>query len=494
MEQLTYAVLETMGYEGFVLKTAPERILQFGEGNFLRGFADYFIDVLNERCGLNAKVVLLNPTHRGKPERFNAQEGLYTVYLRGMENGVAQSKRRLVSSISRCLSPYTDFQGFLQTAQNPDMAFVLSNTTEAGIVYDQDCQLTDTPATAFPAKVTQWLYARFTHFDGAANVGVVFLPCELIDANGEALKACVLRYAQQWQLPEAFIQWVETANTFCSTLVDRIVTGYPSGEVTQLDAENGYIDRLATVGEPFANWVIEGPQWVGEALKLEGSGLPILVCDDQAPYKKRKVRILNGAHTSTVLAAYLMGYDIVRDCMADQTISAFLTQALEQEIMPVIDLPKEDLSHFASAVKDRFQNPYIDHKLLDISLNSVSKWRARVLPTILEYHAQFGTLPQRLVFSFAALLAFYAGQELSGNSLLAERQGVPYPIIDNMEVLQFFAQHSQRDDFVHAVASHGAFWGCDLTAIPDFEATVMTHWRTIATQGMATAMKAVVTD
>ncbi|WP_409969237.1 tagaturonate reductase [Bengtsoniella intestinalis] len=494
MEQLSYATLEIMDYQGYSLKTAPERILQFGEGNFLRGFADYFIDVLNERCDLNAKVVLVNPTHRGKAERFNAQEGLYTVYLRGMENGVAQSKRRMVSSVSRCLSPYADFEGFLQTAQNPDMAFVLSNTTEAGIVYDEVCQLTDAPATAFPAKVTQWLYARFTHFGGAADAGVVFLPCELIDANGEALKSCVLRYAKQWQLPQTFAQWIETANTFCSTLVDRIVTGYPSDEADQLDVENGYIDRLATVGEPFANWVIEGPQWVGEALKLEGSGLPILICDDQGPYKKRKVRILNGAHTSTALAAYLMGYDIVRDCMADQTISAFLTQALEQEIMPVIDLPKEDLAHFASAVKDRFQNPYIDHKLLDISLNSVSKWRARVLPTILEYHAQFGTLPERLVFSFAALLAFYTGKEISGNSLLGCRDGASYPIIDNMEVLQFFAQHSQDDGFIHAVASHEAFWGCDLTAIPDFEATVTAHWRTIATQGLAVAMKAVVAD
>lgn len=495
MEQVCYAVLEKIGYEGNTLKDAPERVLQFGEGNFLRGFVDYFVDVLNERCGLEAKVVLVNPTHRGKPERFQTQQGLYTLYLRGLENGVAQSNKRIISSVSRCISPYADFEGFMETAQNPDLQFVVSNTTEAGIVYDAACQLVDKPAIAFPAKVTQWLYARFTHFDGVAEKGMVFLPCELIDANGDALKACVLRYAQQWALSETFIQWVETCNTFCNTLVDRIVTGYPSEEADQLDAENGYIDRLAVVGEPFANWVIEGPQWVGEALKLEGSGLPILVCDDQAPYKKRKVRILNGAHTSTALAAYLIGYDIVRDCMADETISAFLTQALEQEIIPVIDLPKAELAQFASAVKDRFQNPYIDHKLLDISLNSVSKWKARVLPTILEYHGQFGTLPQRLVFSFAALLAFYTGSEIAGNSLLGCRNGANYAITDNMEVLQWFTSHSQLpcEVFVHAVASNETFWGCDLTVLPDFEATVVAQLQAIQIHGMASAMAAVVT-
>ncbi|MBD5459729.1 MAG: tagaturonate reductase, partial [Lachnospiraceae bacterium] len=400
MKQLSYQVLKESGYDGYVLENAPERVLQFGEGNFLRAFADYFIDVMNERTGFCSKVVLVRPvgTPPGRTsdaehhptgynpmgyntmglyseEIFREQEGLYTLYLRGLENGRAVCEKRIISCVSRCLNPGTDYASVLACADNPDLRFIICNTTEAGIVYDAACRFDEMPPASFPGKLTQFLYRRFQKFGTQKDKGFVILACELIDDNGRKLENCVLQYARQWSLSEDFIRWVSGENLFCSTLVDRIVTGFPHAEADRLHAENGYMDRLMVTGEIFASWVIEGPRSLKEELPFEQAHLPVLITDDHAPYKQRKVRILNGAHTCMAPGAYLAGQDIVRGCMEDPVIRAYMEKAIREEILPTLSLPEQELSSFARSVTERFQNPFIDHALLSICLNSTAKWR-----------------------------------------------------------------------------------------------------------------------
>ena len=317
MKTLNYETLNEIGYDGYLLKDAPERVLQFGEGNFLRAFVDYFIDMLNEKTGFNSKVVLCQPIAPGLADKINEQEGLYTLYLRGFQDGAKVNKKRIISCVSRCLNPYNDFEEVLKCAENPDLRYITCNTTEAGIAYDPSCRFTDVPASSYPGKLTQFLYRRFRTFGSEIGKGFVILSCELIDNNGKELEKCVLQYAAQWELGDDFMNWIREENLFCSTLVDRIVTGYPRSEADAINEENGYIDNLIDTGEIFGFWVIEGPESLKEELPFEKAGLPVLITDDHKPYKQRKVRILNGAHTSFVLGAYLAGQNIVRDCMND---------------------------------------------------------------------------------------------------------------------------------------------------------------------------------
>ena len=324
MKTLNYETLNEIGYDGYLLKDAPERVLQFGEGNFLRAFVDYFIDMLNEKTGFNSKVVLCQPIAPGLADKINEQEGLYTLYLRGFQDGAKVNKKRIISCVTRCLNPYNDFEEVLKCAENPDLRYITCNTTEAGIAYDPSCRFTDVPASSYPGKLTQFLYRRFQTFGSETGKGFVILSCELIDNNGKELEKCVLQYAAQWELGDDFMNWIREENLFCSTLVDRIVTGYPRSEADSINEENGYIDNLIDTGEIFGFWVIEGPKSLKEELPFEKAGLPVLITDDHKPYKQRKVRILNGAHTSFVLGAYLAGQDIVRDCMNDEVICGFM--------------------------------------------------------------------------------------------------------------------------------------------------------------------------
>lgn len=400
MKQLSYATLKEQNYDGYLLESAPERVLQFGEGNFLRAFVDYFIDVMNEKAGFNSKVVLCQPIAPGLADMINRQEGLYTLFLRGFQDGRKVNEKRVISCVSRCLNPYQDYEAVLACAANPELRFIVCNTTEAGIVYDPACQLSDVPAGSYPGKLTQFLYRRFRNFGSEKGKGFIILSCELIDNNGKELEKCVLRYAEQWQLGEEFIAWVKEENSFCSTLVDRIVTGYPRNEAAEICEELGYQDNLINTSEIFGFWVIEGPQSIKEEFPFEKAELPILVTNDHKPYKQRKVRILNGAHTSFVLGAYLAGQDIVRDCMHDDVICGYMNKTIYDEIIPTLDLPKEELLDFAAAVSERFQNPFIDHALMAISLNSTSKWSARVMPSLKEYIRRKGKLPSCITASF----------------------------------------------------------------------------------------------
>ncbi len=493
MALLNYEVLKQTGYDGYILENAPEKVMQFGEGNFLRAFVDYFFDVANEKADWNGKVVLVQPIAQGLTEYINNQQGLYTLYLRGSQNGEKVDEKRVISSVSRCLNPYTEWDKVLELAKSDDLEIIVSNTTEAGIVHDNESTFDQVPPTSFPAKLTRVLYERFT----AGKPGLVILSCELIDNNGKELQKCVNQYIDDWKLSEEFRKWVNEENTFCSTLVDRIVPGRirDPKEVERLNAANGYEDPLTDVGEVFGVWVIEGPDGLEDKLPFKRAGVNVMVVPDVTPYKKRKVRILNGAHTGFVLGAYLAGYDIVRDCMHDAAILNYMNKMLYDEVIPTLPLDKEDLKQFAAAVQDRFNNPFVNHELMSISLNSTSKWRARNMPTFLDYVDQTGKLPTCLTISFAAYIAFYSNdiQALTDKGLVCKRpNGDEYTVNDDRWVLEFYYAHKDdsEEDLVHAVMTNTDMWGQDLTKVPGFEAEVVRILKLIRKDGALAAYKA----
>jgi len=489
MEKLSYQQLENTGYAGYLLKDAPEKVLQFGEGGFLRAFVDYFFDLANERHAFNGKVALVQPIAQGLTDMINEQQGLYTLYLRGFQDGKTVNDKRVISCVSRCIDPYKHFEELLACAANPELRYIVSNTTEAGIVYDPACKFEDAPASSFPGKLTRFLYERFQK----GLKGMVILSCELIDNNGKELKRCVNQYIDQWNLGDDFRAWIDNENLFCSSLVDRIVTGYPRNEAEKLNAENGYLDNLIDTGEVFGAWVIEGPQWLAEELPFFKGDMPILLTDDHKPYKQRKVRILNGAHTTMVLGAYLAGQDIVRDCMKDTVISGYMDKALYAEIIPTLTLPEKELTDFAASVRERFANPFIDHQLLAISLNSVSKWRARCMPSLKAYMEKFNKAPACLSLGLASLIAFYKGDHMEGSALIGTRPaGNTYPIQDDAAVLKFFLDNKAltNEALVKAVLSNEAFWGEDLTQLAGLEAKVLAGLDAICEKGAYEAMKA----
>ena len=495
MEQLCYETLEKAGYTGYLLKNAPERVLQFGEGNFLRAFADYWFDMANEKAGWDGKCVLVQPIAQGLTQLINRQEGLYTLYLRGRQNGEKVDAKRVISSVSRCLNPYEkqDYDAMMDVAAGEALEYIVSNTTEAGIVYDPSCRLEDCPPASFPAKLTQVLLHRWR----AGRPGVVVLSCELIDNNGKELLRCVNQYIKQWGLEEGFARWVNGDCTFCSTLVDRIVPGRirDAAEAARLEDENGYRDALIDVGEVFGVWNIEGPEWLAEKLPFRAAGLNCPVVPDVTPYKKRKVRILNGAHTGFVPGAYLAGYDIVRDCMQDDVILGFMNRMLHEEVIPTLPLDRQDLEAFAAAVQDRFNNPFINHELMSITLNSTSKWRARNMPSLLEYAQTAGKLPPCLAMSFAAYIAFYSSdiQALTEQGLVCRRpKGNEYTVSDDRWVLEFYYSRRGVSDetLVHDVMTNEKMWGQDLTLVPGFEQAAAENLRRIRTEGARAAFAA----
>lgn len=497
MKLLNYQTLKESGYDGYILESAPEKVLQFGEGNFLRAFVNYWFDVSNEKAGWNGKCVLVQPIAPGLAKLINQQEGLYTLYLRGRENGEKVDRKRVISSVSRCLNPYeqADFDAMMAVAVSDDLEYVVSNTTEAGIVYDPACQLSDTPAASFPGKLTQVLYKRWQ----AGKSGLVILSCELIDNNGKELLKCVNQYVDQWKLEDGFKKYVNEDCTFCSTLVDRIVPGRVKdpAEVAKMEEANGYHDELIDVGEIFGVWNIEGPEWLEEKLPFKKAGVNCPVVPDVTPYKKRKVRILNGAHTGFVLGAYLAGFDIVRDCMQDDVVRGFMNKMLHEEVIPTLPLDKKDLESFASAVQDRFNNPFVDHELMSISLNSTSKWRARNMPSFLEYIEKTGKLPQCLTASFAMYIAFFSNdiQELNDKGLVCKRaKGNEYVCSDDRWALEFYYAHKgdSAEDLVHAVMTNQQMWGQDLTQVPGFEDAVAGCLKKIRSAGAYDVMNELV--
>ncbi|MBQ2956131.1 MAG: tagaturonate reductase [Clostridia bacterium] len=449
----------------------PVRVVQFGEGNFLRAFADHMLDIANEQGAFNGSVAIVKPRAHGNLDAFRQQDCLYTVVLRGRENGGVVNTARAVTCIDRIVSPYEEPDCLTELGGLDTLEYIISNTTEAGISLTGDEQLTDRPCASFPGKLTQLLYARYRRFEGDMKRGVVVLPAELIDRNGSALKKFVLELTGKWALEEGFVRWLNEACLFLNTLVDRIVTGFPAAEADALYESLGYEDKLLTVGEPFGLWVIEceEPEKMSARLPLDRIGLPVVYTKDLTPYRERKVRILNGAHTSSVLAAYLAGENIVRDMMNSPLLRPLIDRAVYEELLPTVPLPEDEVRAFADAVAERFDNPFIDHQLLAISLNSISKWRARVLPSVKDTLNETGRLPEALVFSLAALIAFYTPVEQGDNCLLGRRGDETYPIRDSQPVLDFFWTHRKEENteaLVRALAARTDFWGEDLNALP----------------------------
>lgn len=440
-----------------------ETVIQFGEGGFLRGFADYFFQKLQDKGLFDGSVVIVQPIEKGMCSVLEQQGCEYNLFLRGIDNGQVVDEHTHIDIISRCVNPYENFESYMKLAENPDFRFIVSNTTEAGIEYVDSNQFTDAPARSFPGKLTQLLYKRFR----LGLKGFIILSCELIDHNGEELEKCCLRYVDLWGLGEEFKTWLVQENDFCSTLVDRIVTGFPRDEHEELCRRIGEQDNMMDTAEIFHLWVIQGSH--EDELPLQKAGFHVVWTDNVDPYKKRKVRILNGAHTSMVLGAHLYGLKTVGECLKDEKVSALLRKCIFGEIIPAIG-DTEDNRKFGEAVLERFSNPFIKHMLLSIALNSVSKFRARVLPTILEYRDMFGSCPQGLTFSLAALIAFYRTDDAN----------------DSQEIMDFMKTAPVED-----ILKREDYWGQDLSPLLG---DVKKWYELIETEGMSKAYDAVLSE
>lgn len=462
----------------------PIRVLQFGEGNFLRAFADYALDVANEENGFNGNAAVIMP-RAGKTGRFSKQNNLYTVCLRGQQNGKVYKEDRVITSVAEVLSARDEYEQFMALAQEDSLEFVISNTTDAGIKVNDSDQFTDCPASTFPAKLTKFLYERFTFYKGAADKGLVMLPTELNDNNGKLLKDCVYHYVNLWKLGSDFENWLDSACKFVDTLVDRIVVGYPKDKIDDLQQELGYTDDLLDQAEPFSLWCIADPS-LQERLPLNSSKFHVEFTSDIQAFKEQKIRILNGAHTSMVLGAYLSGLDYVGQCMKDPVIRKSLDQTVFDEIVPTVNLPREKAVAFAKAVYERFENPFVKHALLSIALNSLSKWRGRILPTFKDSLQATGKLPKWLTYSFAAMLAFYRSEKNGEHCLIGTRPGNTYEIKDDEDKLAFIKENAGKPtaDYVNAVMQQVNWWGEDLAAIPGFAAAVTQHLDRMAEIGV----------
>ncbi len=416
----------------------PERVIQFGEGGFLRGFVDWILQITNEKTDFNGSVVVVQPIDKGMCDMLEAQDCVYTHVMRGLKDGVPTVDKKIIDVISRTVKPYDNWEAYLALAENPEFRFVVSNTTESGIAFNADDKAEKAPNVTFPAKVTLLLKKRFELKLG----GFVFLPCELINKNGETLKKYILQYADLWNLGEDFKAFVENENIFCNTLVDRIVTGYPRDEKIEL----GYEDNMVNTSELFHLWVIEGDSsWTNE-LPLDKTGLNIIFTDNLERYRTRKVRILNGAHTSMIPYAMLEGIETVGNCMDDEKMSDFVRHCVYDEIIPTLDLPKEELLDYADNVFERFRNPFIKHLCASISLNSVSKFKVRVLPSLLEYIKRTGKMPDYLLTSFAKLIEFYKTDMTN----------------DDAEICKFMKEASVKE-----ILANTKLWDEDLSYLAD---------------------------
>ena len=399
--------------------------------------------------------------------------------LRGVQAGHVVESRRVITAIRRAIQPYEQWETLAECFRNPDLRIVVSNTTEAGIVYVAEPFRPGVCPESFPAKVAALLVERFRAVAGDPGKGLIFLPCELIDRNGDNLRRCVLRHAEAWNLGAEFRRWLERHNDFLNTLVDRIVSGYPRDEAARLSDELGYHDELLDTGEPFHLWVIEGPAQLADELPLDKAGLNVVWTGDLTPYRTRKVRILNGAHTAGALLAFQAGLDTVYEMMRDPLLGSFVRQVVMEEILPAVPLGEREKREYAEAVFERFRNPFLKHALLNIALNSVSKWKTRILPSLLDFLKANGRLPPALTFSLAALVCFYRGQRSDSMELQGRRGDLPYPICDEPDVLDFFekvwaAHRTGRStrDLAAAVLAHRSFWDADLSTLPGLTETV----------------------
>lgn len=440
--------------------TLPIKVIQFGEGNFLRAFVDYAIQRLNDELDFNAGVAVVQPIEFGMVDRLNEQDGLYTLFMKGVEKGEEIQQNKLISSIVKGINPYTQFEDFFELAKEEELAFIISNTTESGIAYVATDELEMEPPSSYPGKLTALLYTRFKYFNGDPTKGLTIIPCELINHNADTLKDIILRYAEDWELKDEFKHWLINHNSFHNTLVDRIVPGYPKDEIEQYNAQLDYHDDLLVTAESFFLWVIEGDEQLKAKLPFHKINLDVKIVADMQPYRTRKVRILNGVHTAMVPFCLMYGTSTVKESVDGDYTGTFISAGILPEIIDTIDMDKAELQEFADAVMDRFRNPFIKHLLSSIALNSISKFKVRVLPSIETYIKKHNKVPTHLTFSFACLLLFYKGK-WNDNEL---------PVQDSDEVVAAFHKINQAATTAELVSmSLGelSFWDKDLNQIKD---------------------------
>lgn len=440
------------------LKNYPIKVLQFGEGNFLRAFVDYAIQTLNDQCDFNAGVAVIQPLSGGMVEMINQQDGLYTLFMKGIIQGEEIQEKKLISSIVKGIDPYKDYNAYLEIAKEEELEFVISNTTEAGIDYNAEDHFDMAPPSSFPGKLTRLLYERYKYFNGANDKGLTIIPCELINHNAQTLKKIILQYIELWDLEENFKTWILESNDFHNTLVDRIVPGYPKDDIESYSSQLDYEDRLIVSAEKFFLWVIEGTDKLKEKLPFHKTELDVKIVKDMQPYRTRKVRILNGAHTTMVPFSILYGNQTVKQTVDNQFTGAFVKAALFEEIIPTLEMDRKELEEFAEAVLDRFRNPFIKHMLSSIALNSISKFKVRVLPSLLGYVNNNAKLPLHLTFALACLIRFYKSQW----------QGDALPVNDDAEIVAKFKtlwKLESYDQISEQVLSNIEFWGVDLTKV-----------------------------
>ncbi len=402
--------METLSTKIHSKPQRPIKIMQFGEGNFLRAFVDWIIQNLNDNGAIRSSVAVVQPMPAGRVAELAAQDGLYTVRLEGIDNGEKVKKSQIIDVLDDYINPFADYERFLSYGESEDLQVVISNTTEAGISFDpSDTDFTQCPKS-FPGKLLALLKRRYDAFNGDMSKGLAIIPCELIDNNGDELYKCLTQLAEHIGMDGNFINWMQKANHFTSTLVDRIVPGYPRNEIEAIREECGYIDNNVVKGEIFHLWVLKKEEFVQKVFPADSTGLNVIFADDIKPYKQRKVKILNGSHTAMVPVAYLCGIDTVGEAVNDPTIGKFVRDFVFDEVNPTIDLPKDQMTAFATSVIERYQNPYIRHELMSIALNSTTKFRTRLLPTLEDYVRLTGKLPLHLVFAFAALCLFHKGR------------------------------------------------------------------------------------
>ncbi|MFT8869778.1 tagaturonate reductase [Liquorilactobacillus nagelii] len=448
------------------LEKFPTKVIQFGEGNFLRAFIDWQIHQMNKQGLFKGGVKIVQPLAKGMTKNLDQQDDLYTVLLEGVLNGKKYQSHEVIESVNGTVRPYENYAEYLKLAEDDNIEVIFSNTTEAGIAFDENDKLSDQPQNSYPGKLTALLYHRFE----LGKKGFHIIPCELINHNGDQLKKIVLQYAELWKLGEKFVDWINNDNKFYSTLVDRIVPGYPRDRAADLEKEWGYLDQMMVKTEPFLIFVLEGSQAINDVLPLKEAGINFVVTDDMQPYRNRKVSILNGPHTTMSPIARLAGIETVGEVMKDKDFYKFVNDEMYQEIIPTVALPEKELADYAEGIKERFENPYVKHQLSSIALNSISKFTARLLPTLKRYVAKNQELSKRIVLALAAYLKIYRGQ-------------ADFEPSDTAEVLAAFKKIAGDENYVHEALSNSDFWGEDLTKISGLEALVNKYLTEIDQKG-----------
>lgn len=476
--------MEELNKQNIPVITRPERIIQFGEGNFLRAFVDWIVRKMNEKTNFNSHVVVVQPIEKGMVDMLNKQDNLYHVNLQGIDKGETVNTLELIDVISRSLNPYTDYEAFVQLADQPEIRFVISNTTEAGITFDPACKLDDAPASSYPGKLTQLLYRRFKTFNGDKSKGLIIFPCELIFFNGHKLKETIYQYIDLWQLGEDFTAWFEEACGVYATLVDRIVPGFPRKDIDAIKEKLQFNDNLVVQAEIFHLWVIEAPKELAHEFPADKAGLNVLFVPSEAPYHERKVTLLNGPHTVLSPVAFLSGIDTVRDACQDEIIGKYIHKVMFEELMETLNLPKAELVQFANDVLERFNNPFVDHQVTSIMLNSFPKFQTRNLPGLKEYLKRKGVLPEGLILGLAAILTYYKGGKRADGTEI-----VPNDDPKNINLMkELWGTNSTRTVAENTLAIED-IWGEDLNRIPGLTDRVIYYLDAIQLNGIRKVVK-----